>query len=76
MNSSEVEKGISFLDFLSTNNILSSKSEARRALNNRGLKINDILVIDEKKIINLKDFNNKILKISYGKKKHYVVKII
>ena len=76
VNSSEVEKGISFLDFLSTNNILSSKSEARRALNNRGLKINDILVIDEKKIINFKDFNNKILKISYGKKKHYVVKII
>ena len=43
---------------------------------NKGLKINDILIDDEKKIIQLKDFKKKILKLSFGKKKHYLVKII
>ena len=61
---------------LSNNNILPSKSEARRAIANKGVKINNILVLDEKRIISLKDFENKSLKISHGKKKHYVIKII
>ena len=72
----EVEKGINFLDFISNNKILASKSEARRAINNKGFKVNDIIVEDEKKIIKLKDFKNKVLKLSFGKKKHYLVKII
>ena len=72
----EVEKGINFLDFISNNKILASKSEARRAINNKGFKVNDIIVEDERKIIQLKDFKNKVLKLSFGKKKHYLVKII
>ena len=72
----EINKGINFLDFLSKNKILSSKNEARRAMTNKGLKINNILVEDEKKILLLDDFKEKILKISYGKKRHYLVKII
>ena len=43
---------------------------------NKGLKINDTLVIDEKKMLEKKIFTNNILKISYGKKKHYLIKII
>ena len=72
----DIKKGISILDFLSKNNITSSKSEARRAIANKGLKINNILIEDEKKILRILDFNEKSLKMSFGKKKHYVVKII
>ena len=73
---SQIDKGINFLDFLSENKIMSSKSEARRAINNNGIKINNIVVTNEKKIIEKFDFKKKILKISYGKKKHYLIKII
>jgi len=73
---SQIDKGINFLDFLSENKIMSSKSEARRAINNNGVKINNIIVTNEKKIIEKFDFKKKILKISYGKKKHYLIKII
>ena len=73
---SDIEKGINFLDFIAKNKILSSKSEARRAIANKGLKIDNVLLVDEKKILQLKDFKNKIFKLSYGKKKHYLVKII
>ena len=72
----EIDQGINLLSFLSKNKIMSSKSEARRAIINNGLKINDILIKDEKKIIIISDFRNKIMKISYGKKRHYLVKII
>ena len=73
---SDIKKGINFLDFLTNNKILPSKGEARRTIANKGLKIDGILIIDDKKILQLKDFKNKILKLSYGKKKHYLVKII
>ena len=76
IKSDEVEKGINILDFIANNKILPSKSEARRAIANKGFKIDDIVVDDEKKMIQLKDFKKKILKLSYGKKKHYLVKII
>ena len=73
---SDIRKGINFLDFIAKNKILSSKSEARRAIANKGLKIDNVLLVDENKILQLKDFKNKIFKLSYGKKKHYLVKII
>jgi tyrosyl-tRNA synthetase len=76
IKSSQIDKGINFLDFLSENKIMSSKSEARRAINNNGVKINNIVIINEKKIIKKVDFKEKTLKISYGKKKHYLIKII
>ena len=73
---SEVKKGIKFLDFIANNKILPSKSEVRRVIANKGFKINDFLIEDEKKIIEMKDFNKNFLKLSYGKKKHYLIKII
>ena len=76
LNINEIKRGISILDLIANNKILSSKSEARRAINNKGIKIDDIVIEDEKKIIQLNDFNKNIFKLSYGKKKHYLIKII
>ena len=72
----KIEKGISILDLISDNKILSSKSEARRAVANKGFKIDGKVIEDEKKMLKLKDFKKNILKLSYGKKKHYLVKVI
>ena len=73
----ELELGIKILDLLSSNKIVSSKSDARRAIKSNALKINNKVLSEENKIIKLDDFNNeKVLKISFGKKKHYLVKII
>ncbi len=76
IKSNEVEQGINILDFISNNKILPSKSEARRAIANKGFKIDGAIIEDEKKVIQFKDFKNNVLKFSYGKKKHYLVKII
>ena len=72
----EIEKGIGILDLIANNKILSSKSEARRVIANKGFRLNDKVIEDEKKILKLKDFKDNTLKLSYGKKKHFLVKII
>ena len=74
---SSLKLGVKILDLLSSNKIMSSKSEARRAIQSNALKINNQILTDENKIVLLNDFNNsKDLKISFGKKKHYIIKII
>ncbi len=72
----DIETGMKLLELLVVNKIMSSKSEARRAINNKGVKINDLLVADENKTLNLSDFKDENLKISFGKKKHFLFKII
>ena len=61
LKSNEINKGFNLLDFLSEKKITTSKSEARRTIANNGIKINNVLVIDEKRIIGLDDFKDKIL---------------
>ena len=76
IKSNEVKEGINILDFISKNKILSSKSEARRAIINKGIKIDGKVIENEKKMIQLEDFRKNILKLSFGKKKHFIIKII
>ncbi len=76
VKNNEVKNGLKLIDILTDNSILSSKSEARRAILNKGIKINNILVEDNKLTLGNKDFKEKKLKISYGKKRHYIIKII
>ncbi len=73
---SKIKNGLKILELIAENKILSSKSEARRAINNKGFRINDVIIDDDKKVLQLEDFEKNILKLSYGKKKHYLIKII
>jgi len=73
---SDMKKGINIVDFISTNKILPSKSEVRRAIANKGFKINNVTIENERKVLLLKDFEKDNFKLSFGKKKHYLVKFI
>ncbi len=69
-------KGINIVDLVFENMLLSSKSEVRRVLKNNGIKVNDKVVENDKKIIGLKDFEDKNhIKLSVGKKIHLKVTI-
>ena len=72
----ELEKGVNIIDFIANNKILSSKSEVRRAIMNKGFKLDDVVINDQKKILSKEDFKKNMLKLSYGKKKHFLIKII
>jgi len=69
--------GMNVLDLVLLTTLANSKSEIRRMIKNNGLKINNEVVTDEKKIIDQSNFDeNNNIKISHGKKQHVIVKII
>jgi tyrosyl-tRNA synthetase len=72
-----IERGINILNVVLQTKLGNSKSEIRRMIKNNGLKINNEVVINEEKIINLNDFDeNNNMKVSHGKKQHVIIKII
>ena len=72
-----LSQGMNIVELIFISGLAQSKSEVRRILKNNGVKVNDIVVSDEKKIINI-DYvsKNNIIKLSIGKKNHLKVKII
>ena len=71
-----IVKGINILDLIFQNDLLSSKSEARRIIKNKGIKINDKVIDDDKNVIGINVFEGKnYIKLSVGKKTHLKVTI-
>ena len=71
-----ISQGINIIELIFQNGMVQSKSEARRILKNNGIKVNDNVISDEKKIIDINDVQNNYIKLSIGKKNHLKVKII
>ena len=72
-----ISNGVNILDIVLQCKLANSKSEVRRIIKNNGLKINNEVVTDESKIINVNNFDNdNNMKVSHGKKQHVIVKII
>ena len=74
MKNSLLKDGINIIDFINGTKILNSKSEVRRAIIEKGIRVNDVTVFDDKKIVNKKDLKDDYIKVSYGKKKHFKIK--
>ena len=69
--------GINIIDLVIASNLSISKSEVRRMIKNKGIKINNETVENDKLNVSLKNFNqNNFLKLSHGKKNHVILKII
>ena len=63
--------GEKLVDVLVRGDVFSSKSEARRMIQQRGLTLNDVRVSDEHYILSEVDFTDGAALIKKGKKKHY-----
>ena len=71
-----IDQGVNIIDLVLQSELFISKSEIRRTIKNKGIKLNNNSVEDEKKIISFSDFEGKdYLKLSHGKKKHVIIKI-
>ena len=72
----EIESGINIVELVVLSNLITSKSEVRRTMKNKGIKINNEIIEDPGLLISLKHFNNEnFLKLSLGKKKHVIIKM-
>jgi tyrosyl-tRNA synthetase len=73
-----LNNGIGLLSFLSPEflNLTKSNSESRRFVKSKAIKINGMIISDEKYTLNLSDFNQENdIEISLGKKKKIIVRI-
>jgi tyrosyl-tRNA synthetase len=70
-----IKDNINILDLVVLSKLESSKSEVRRLIKSKGVKVNNKIVSDEKQIITKKFFENNFLKLSLGKKRHIKVEL-
>ena len=76
IKSKDFDKQVDIIDLVILSKLENSKSEIRRLLKGKAIKINDQLINDEKLIINNQLFNKNYLKLSIGKKRHIKIEII
>jgi tyrosyl-tRNA synthetase len=76
---SDLEKGIGVLTAFGPEyaKLVSSTSEARRQIKEGGLRINDVRVHDERARLGMEDLRNEgVIKLSFGKKKHVLLRVM
>ena len=71
----QLNENFNILDLVIFSKLEKSKSEVRRLIKNNGVKINNEIIIDEKKIISIELFNDNFLKLSLGKKRHIKIEL-
>jgi len=75
INKKHLDEKLNIIDLIILSKLENSKSEARRLIKGNGVKINSQIIDDEKMIITKKLFDNNLIKLSLGKKRHIKVKL-
>ena len=71
----ELASGIAAFELIRRAGLAASNGEARRLIKGAGAKLNDETIADENRKISLADLNAEgVIKLSFGKKRHVVVK--
>ena len=73
IDNKKLNNKITIIDLIIMSKLESSKSEIRRLIKGKGIKINNKVVSDEKLIVTKNLFQNNQLKLSLGKKRHIKV---
>ena len=74
---SQINQSLDIVNLILLSNLESSKSEIRRIIKNKGVKINNSTIDDEKLIITSSLFDKaKSFRLSLGKKRHIKVELI
>ncbi len=69
-----LEKGLGVLSAFVEAGLVNSTSEARRQIKGGGLKVNDVAVADERAVLTSKDLLQGVVKLSFGRKRHVLLK--
>jgi tyrosyl-tRNA synthetase len=73
----EIERGISYLDLMRRAGLAASKSEARRLIEQGGVRKNDTVVTDWATSTNAGDISAEgIIKLTAGKKRHTIIRAV
>jgi tyrosyl-tRNA synthetase len=72
----ELESEMTIIDLIILSKLESSKSEIKRLIKGNGVRINNQVLLDEKLIITKDLFQDNLIKLSLGKKRHIKVELI
>jgi len=75
INEEELKNKITLIDLIVLSKLENSKSEIRRIIKGNGIKINNQVINEEKLIITKDLFQDNLIKLSLGKKKHIKVEL-
>jgi tyrosyl-tRNA synthetase len=72
----DVAAGLGVLAAFVKSGLVASTGEARRQIKGGGLKVNDVAVTDERATIGEGDLTDAVVKLSLGKKRHILLKVV
>ena len=75
INSKNIDDKLDIIDLIVLSKLEKSKSEIRRLIKGKAIKINDKVISDEKLIITNEFFKENYLKLSIGKKRHLKIEL-
>jgi tyrosyl-tRNA synthetase len=75
INSKNIDDKLDIIDLVVLSKLEKSKSEIRRLIKGKAIKINDKVISDEKLIITNEFFKENYLKLSIGKKRHLKIEL-
>ena len=75
INSKKISDKLDIINLIVISKLEKSKSEIRRLIKGKAVKINDKIISDDKLIITNKFFNENYLKLSIGKKRHLKIEL-
>jgi tyrosyl-tRNA synthetase len=71
----DLEKGLGVLSASVLVGFVQSTGEARRQIKGGGLKVNDVAVTDERRLLTISDLTGEgVIKLSFGKKRHVLIR--
>lgn len=76
LSKSDFTQGIDILTLMHNVDLVSTKSEARRLVQQGGVSIDNIKIADINKLITLEDFNDNEIIIKKGKKVYHKIKLV
>lgn len=71
----EVDGKKHLVEYLYAHNLIKSKSEGRRLINNRGISIREDKVLDPNYVVTMSDFDKEEMHVKIGKNRFYIFKI-
>ena len=75
VNEKELKGKMTIIDLIILSKLESSKSEIRRLIKGNGIRVNNQAITDEKLIITKDLFQDDLIKLSLGKKRHIRIKL-
>ena len=75
VNLKNIDNKLDIINLIILSKLEKSKSEIRRLIKGKAIKINDKIISDEKLIITDEFFNENYLKLSIGKKRHLKIEL-